>query len=362
MKLTKRQLKDIIYETLQEGRWQDLLKKARGVYRKPVDVDKDLKKGEVSGTSYETAGGDGRDPEAELQKAKDRCLPVPRSHPKRDEWVKWRDSLPKNKDGYVCEPSKGGGGEKEPEAPGEEKTGGKDIPLSIFKKQKDQPALRSASGVVEIPLNAYIQKKLKLSAQAAQKIAKAIGANLSKAKGIPVTETLLREVIDEMARGATHYGEEGGLTSKAKKETYKKIDQLKQKMAAAEEALKAIDTSTSQGRAKAKNLEKKIAGARMDLDVHGGDIAKSKEVRATKKAAEKEDLAGKLKGQGLVGQIVLKYASRNKKTDPEFAQTLEKNPKIIKNINRMLRRQLGRRGYSDEEISKALSEILKRKD
>tara|TARA_Y100000296_G_C5138750_1_gene239756 strand:- start:162 stop:1223 length:1062 start_codon:yes stop_codon:yes gene_type:complete len=351
MKLTKTQLKNLIHGELDEGvgdwikKWSPLSGKA-----KRVDTDH-------GGTSYEMPGDDEKKPE---------------------------------------DP-----GAEEPEDPGAEEPEGKankDIPLSIFKKQKDQPALRSDSGVVEVPLNAYIQKHLKLSAKSAQKIAKAIGANLNKAKGIPVAEDLIREVIDEMATLIMEIEED------PEKEAQRSIRDIKNsirqqlskglkdgapeklvndssKIALAvhdlakrgnvEEFFDWLKANTRTGKDIAAGHKSKPSAAAfqdlmqwaLDDEVIRSYTGKHAERRGAEKAdksKERKELEKSLKGQGLVSQVVQKYAFRNKKADPEFAQALEKDPKIIKNINKMLRRQMRRRGYDDAEISKALSELLKR--
>ena len=63
----------------------------------------------------------------------------------------------------------------------------KDTPLSIFKKQKDNPALKNEKGTTEMPLQSYMIKNLGLPQQAVQKIAKALEKAL-KAKGLNIAE------------------------------------------------------------------------------------------------------------------------------------------------------------------------------
>jgi hypothetical protein len=90
-----------------------------------------------------------------------------------------------------------GGGEPE-EGGGEEGGGiGKDVPVSIFKRQKDRPELRGKTGAVEKPLVAYLQKDLKLGPKAAQQIAKGVAGHF-KGKKVPVAEGLIAEAIKKV--------------------------------------------------------------------------------------------------------------------------------------------------------------------
>ena len=84
----------------------------------------------------------------------------------------------------------------------------RDTPLSIYTKQKDNPDLRFGDNPdpkrnpVEVPLNAFIQKKLGLSAGSATRIAKGIGSAL-QAKGIAIAENKIKEAISSLLEVTT---------------------------------------------------------------------------------------------------------------------------------------------------------------
>ena len=206
--------------------------------------------------------------------------------------------------------------------PGESGTASvsKETPLSLTKRQKDVEGLRSEKGAVEIPLNSYIQKKLGLSDKSAQQIVKNISKGL-KAKGIPIAESKLHETIIAVI-------EEAGWTP----------DQLRQAIRRSKDKKPESDETTP-----------KDAGAGMPAP--------------DEKEQKQDKLKKHLKDLGLVGTAFAAYVDRQGgMKDEEFMQkfSTDKNAqrKIIQQVRKMLRRQLKRRGYAEDEVKKALAESI----
>jgi len=196
----------------------------------------------------------------------------------------------------------------------------KETPLSLTKRQKDVEGLRSEKGAVEVPLNAYIQKKLGLSDKAAQQIVKNISKGL-KAKGIPIAESKLHETIIKIIEA---FGPE------------------------------TLDPAT-------------LAGDPDQLKIYNAWKRQSKEdakdAPEEKSGEKQEKLKKHLKDLGLVGTAFAAYVDRQGgMKDEEFMRkfTTDKNAqrKIIQQVRKMLRRQLKRRGYAEDEVKKALAESI----
>jgi hypothetical protein len=220
------------------------------------------------------------------------------------------------------EPGEPGGPGEPSEEPGESGTASvpKETPLSLTKRQKDVEGLRSEKGAVEVPLNSYIQKKLGLSDKAAQQIVKNIGKGL-KAKGVAIAESKLHETIIKIIEA---FGPE------------------------------TLDPAT-------------LSGDPDRLKIYNAWKRQSKEDAKDTPEEESGEKQGKLKKHlkdlGLVGTAFAAYVDRQGgMKDEEFMQkfTTDKNAqrKIIQQVRKMLRRQLKRRGFEDNEIQRALAESV----
>jgi len=220
----------------------------------------------------------------------------------------------------------------------------KDLPLSITKRQKETSP--GPGKPAEIPLNSYLQKKLGLSPKSTTKLVKNISSYL-RAKNIPVAESLIKSLIKE----ALAY-------------TKADFDSLRQQIADIEQKL-----TTSPPPAERKfleksknNLEAQIgrmeAGLKSQKDAIKGRKEKERaDYQTNKKAIEKI-----AKKHGVVGNIFYKYLARQGKKDPKFAAMFADTKKLdatIKQVRRILRRQLRRRGYDDTEIKKLTLETIK---
>ena len=245
----------------------------------------------------------------------------------------------------------------------------KETPLSITKKQKDVEGLRSATGAAEVPLNAYIQKKLGFSAKSATRLAKSIGGAF-KGKKIPIAERkivdiyalileenknlTLEDLIDEKWESVGAQAEIEGGTKPYHKKLKKANDRLatlKDKMAAA----------TSPGEKSKIQRAIRTVDARKDNLLR--NLERVKGDKATSKADKKKAIRdAEKKGAkfGMIGKIMYKYAARQGEKDPEFMEKFGDDPtaqsKFIKKIRKMLRRQLTRRGYAAGEVDTIMKE------
>ena len=80
---------------------------------------------------------------------------------------------------------------------------------------------------------------------------------------------------------------------------------------------------------------------------------------------DKKELIKGLKGKkyGIIGTIMYNYALKSGAEDMEFIDKFSKlNPKeqqkILINVNKILKRQLKRRGWADNEIAQKLNEMF----
>ena len=258
------------------------------------------------------------------------------------------------------------------DAPEQADAASKETPVSIFKRQKNDPSLRSKSGAVETPLNSYIQKDLKLSAAAAQRIAKRIGSSF-KSRGIPIAEiakkieTILEQEInlpepvskDEKERQSGIRRRFGSDFEKAREKVARLEKELAQKEASKDpfkkQAVDMIKKDLERAKKSLSDLEKSLGGVK--------DTAseKSKE-RGAQKQAVRSQIRSIGKDAGVVGKIMTRIASDEQqilRKDANFKATLEdpqKFSKMVKSIRNMLARQLKRRGYEADEIKNLLSE------
>ena len=298
-------------------------------------------------------------------------------------------------------PSAEGGGEAAPEPEGDESN--KDVPLSFFKRQKDQPSLKSDSGAWELPLVAYLQKKLKMSAKAAQRIAKGLAGTL-KSKGVLIAESQVRGMLlyalveqlllDEPAPAILS---EVASTSDNAKKVIRGLLQKgmadeapEEKKAQANKAALSLHQIAKTGNAHKFNswLKKYSPKFAMNLSTGLYDEMSSSEIgdlmqwtlkdpvvrKYTQKyaggrAEKKADKAAAKKGMeamggkyGLVGKVLYKYAARGGRKDPEFMKAFggeaQDQNRIIRSIEKMIRRQFKRRGFDQTEIEKVMLESL----
>jgi hypothetical protein len=262
----------------------------------------------------------------------------------------------------------------------------KDVPLSIFKRQKDQPGLKSAKGAWEMPLTAYLKKKLQLSDRSVQKIAKDVGKAL-KGKGLNIAEGKVHSIVSQIIEGRASRGELGSTREGDMIDALEKnLDSLKTKkdVLLFRNAIKKgkvprgvgqvlkIDQSSSSG-ATPVNLEdngiwvKKAQGWFLN---YGGkkvidDKLKAVESGGPSAGYDKRELYLKRKKRdgGLVGHIMYTYALRLGEKDPEFMKKFTADPKardtLLKSVNKLLRRQMRRRGIADADIKNYLREAAK---
>ena len=250
-----------------------------------------------------------------------------------------------------------------------------DTPLSMTKKQK---ATKPGEGQpAELPLNSYMQKKLGLPPKAVNIIVKNIAQTL-KARGFEVAESKINTIVKEILLERLMY-------------TKKDFDVQRKKLADAESALAAGDNTGMQRKElerMKRDAEEKIKKMEAELTTQKADIKGRK--KAARDVAQKaySTRKGAIEKQaakhGAIGKIIYKYAARQADKDPEFMKVFGKGPesdpnfaslddeakkkalkqvtlqrgKIVTNIQRILRRQLRRRGYTDEEIKKALRESM----
>ena len=201
----------------------------------------------------------------------------------------------------------------------------------------------------EMPLNSYLQKKLKLSPRATNMLVKNISSYL-KAKNIPIAESIIKELVSEAL-------------------SYKKsdFDKIRQQIADIDQKLAASpDSASRKFLQKSKNdLEAKISRMEAGLKTQKDAIKGRKEKERADYQSNKKAIEKSAKKHGVVGKIFYKYLARQGKKDPQFAKmfTDTKNlDTVIKQVRRILRRQLRRRGYEDADIKKLMLEASKRLD
>lgn len=225
----------------------------------------------------------------------------------------------------------------------------KDLPLSITKRQKEtkpgegQPA--------EVPLNSYLQKKLKLTPQSATKITKNIGSYL-KSRGIPIAEAKIKQYLEEEL-----------VHNKAA------FDKVRNELENINKKLEAGNLTTMQRKAieRAKvDATEKIKRMEGDLESQKGSIKGRKEGERAAYQGRKKEIEAAAKKHGTVGKIIYKYLARQGQKDQQFAKMFEKDPKsvdkMVKSVRNMLRRQLKRRGYDPNgpDMKKLQLEILEK--
>jgi len=264
----------------------------------------------------------------------------------------------------------GGEGEGDGGDGGEAGTVGKDVPLSIFKRQRDQPALKSARGAWEMPLTSYLKKKMQLSDRSVQRIAQNVGKAL-KGKGLNIAEGKVHSIVSQIIEGRASRGELGSTREGDVISTLEKnLDSLKTKR----EVL-LFRTKIERGEApKGVGQVLNIDGSRSNLEDNGTWVEKAqgwflryggkKVIDDKLKSLQSGDdlkLRRSQRHGGLIGHIMYSYALRQGKKDPEFMDKFVKDPKgretILKSINKMLRRQMRRRGIADADIKNYLKEI-----
>tara|TARA_R110000824_G_scaffold89124_1_gene218772 strand:+ start:2564 stop:3691 length:1128 start_codon:yes stop_codon:yes gene_type:complete len=289
----------------------------------------------------------------------------------------------------------------------------KETPLSVFKKQKDNPALKNDKGTTEMPLQSYMIKSLGLPQQAVQKITKALEKGL-KAKGLNIAESVFIKTFNIL--------QEQPSKAQRAKAAKKREKNLKRKQARGEDpearkagsATRRFQGSTQEGDL-IGSLTKTLGVLKTKEDViafkkalkfgkapkgadelyrkgvfkqqlkDGGSwvkkaqnwflLGKGKEVVKQKmdelplaKAEEKFDKKELIKGlkgkkYGIIGTIMYNYALKSGAEDMEFIDKFSKlNPKeqqkILINVNKILKRQLKRRGWADNEIAQKLNEMF----
>ena len=253
----------------------------------------------------------------------------------------------------------------------------KDVPLSIFKRQKDQPGLKSAKGAWEMPLTAYLKKKLQLSDKSVQKIAKDVGKAL-KGKGLNIAEGKVHSIVSQIIEGRASRGElgstrEGDVISALEKN----LDSLKTKREVLLFRMKIERGKAPKGVGQVLNIDGSYSNLE-DNDTwvkkaqgwflkYGGKKVIDDKLRSVESGEQggwfdKRDLYLKRRQRhgGLIGHIMYSYALRQGEKDPEFMDKFAKDPKgretLLKSINKMIRRQMRRRGIADADIKNYLRE------
>jgi len=103
----------------------------------------------------------------------------------------------------------------------------------------------------------------------------------------------------------------------------------------------------------------------------GKDVVKSKMdelplAKSEEKFDKRELVKGlKAKEYGIIGTIMYNYALKGGAEDMEFIEKFSKlDPKeqqnMLKSINKILKRQLKRRGWADNEIAQKLNEVFRK--
>jgi len=291
----------------------------------------------------------------------------------------------------------------------------KDTPLSVFKKQKDNPALKNEKGTTEMPLQSYMIKNLGLPQQAVQKITKALEKGL-KAKGLNIAESVLMEAFDIFQEKRTKKQRQAAAKKSEKNQRRKQargedpearrigsatrrfqgsaqegdlIDSLtktlgtlktKEDVIAFKKALKLGKAPEGSDELYQKGVFKqklKDGGSWVKKAQNwfilgqGKDIVKQKmddlPLAKTEEKFDKKELIKGLKGKqyGLIGTIMYNYALKGGAEDMEFIEKFSKldpkeQQKMLQNVNNILKRQLKRRGWADNEIAQKLNEMFRK--
>ena len=248
-----------------------------------------------------------------------------------------------------------------------------DVPLSIYKRQKDEPSLRNAQGTVEMPLVTYMQKKLNLGPKATQRILKGLVGTL-KARNIPIAESQLRELTILVEETTETFFKRRGTPVKFDPREYSKFlkrlgkdrAKLKASIPELEKELEDAKKNPAYMGANIQLAQNALAQAKQQLgdfekDAEAG-VARQKGMKADQKAKRKE-IEAKAKKMPLVGRVLMTYAARSGSRAGEYDKAFfdalgdeKKQNRIIKNIEKILRRQMRRRGYDDSQIKAALKE------
>tara|TARA_R110002020_G_scaffold139703_1_gene310668 strand:- start:2483 stop:3871 length:1389 start_codon:yes stop_codon:yes gene_type:complete len=264
--------------------------------------------------------------------------------------------------------------ESDPEAPIVDSTPDKsDVPLSIYKRQKDEPSLRNAQGTVEMPLVTYMQKKLNLGPKAAQRILKGIAGTL-KSRNIPIAESKLANLVVVTEETTETFFKRRGTPVKFDPRDYGKFlkrlskdrEKLKASIPELEKELEDAKKNPAYMGANIQLAQQALTRIKKQLgdfekDAEAG-VAKQKGMKADQKAKRKE-IEAKAKKMPLVGRVLMTYAARSGSRAGEYDKAFFKalgddkqQNKIIKSIEKILRRQMRRRGYDDSQIKSALKE------
>ena len=264
----------------------------------------------------------------------------------------------------------------EPPVEGEPPTGPKaspDVPLSIYKRQKDEPSLRNAQGTVEMPLVTYMQKKLNLGPKATQRILKGLVGTL-KSRNVPIAESQLKELTILVEETTETFFKRRGTPVKFDPREYGKFlkrlgkdrAKLKASIPELEKELEDAKKNPAYMGANIQLAQNALAQAKKQLgdfekDAEAG-VARQKGMKADQKAKRKE-IEAKAKKMPLVGRVLMTYAARSGSRAGEYDKAFfdalgdeKKQNRIIKNIEKILRRQMRRRGYEDSQIKAALKE------
>jgi hypothetical protein len=235
-----------------------------------------------------------------------------------------------------------------PKCPDDEEGGeklSKEIPLSITKQQKKVPELEMKPGVWEQSFRVYLQKVMKLPPEHAERLARNVYGAL-KARKIPVAESNLYQAAEDI------------LLEKMQKVSSRKDVK---KLAAAGLKPGGIFNRggnwwfawNPEGSEVRKYADKQLALA------WAGQIKKEPEERkpvtATGEYSEKD--------LGLIGRIIMKHVQRRASDDPgfmeKFTSEIDLQKKFIKDLEKIIIRQMARRQYEKGEIKKALAEVKK---
>ena len=293
----------------------------------------------------------------------------------------------------------------------------KETPLSIMKKQKDVKV--GKGGEKEMPLVMHLQK-LGISQKSAQQIAKSLGGYLKK-RNIPIAEAISRGLLNRivervLAEDMDHLVvEDKDSTRLIKFLRGKMMGVLPSSKANAEKKAKSAEfvlavhsVSNQPDTEKFKKFVKKrlakaaklgdggwLANNPDDLKAVGDDEWKTvmkfvsnkgdgdfqkyhkygkelRQAKADKKGKIRADIRDVGKEAGIIGKIISRFVSDNQKMiedDPALAKVMAMAPestkedevkfkKFVKQIRKMLHRQLLRRGWEKPEVEKMLENTL----
>ena len=224
----------------------------------------------------------------------------------------------------------------------------KEVPLSLTKRQKStQPGEGKPA---EVPLNSFMQKKLGLPPRAVNMIVKNIAQTL-KSRGVEIAESKINNIIKQTLLERSVY-------------TKDDFDKVRTQIVNIQKRIESENNPMAR-RALEGDLERqKDVLSRMEADLTGQKTRrkdakekKRKDYSDRKKALEKQGAK-----YGAAGKIIYKYAARQAQKDPEFMKAFGDNPqqqnKIVRSIEKVLRRMLRRRGYTDQEVKAVLKESL----